>query len=356
MVESKGETMKKRFTLIELLVSKTCQICINVLRKIGACLNICHCNSAKCGIVDFANAKTAIHQKFLARKGETFFKKGSLPAPAPFTLIELLLKRSHLCCDRVYGKEEGFSPAYRQVKLYSFTLIELLVVIAIIAILAAMLLPALQQARARAQSTYCQNNLMELNKILFAYVDDNQGFAPTGYYTSNYLFTSDAVGTGTLTSYIPYKRDGEEKVLPALSICPKGRRDTRVPLNSPVTKDGNPNFSYGMNAYTSTRVQSRTHFQKFTDGKHHSQRMSWAEIGGPWQRGAAPQENTVLGGGGVGNNRFIAYRHPDYKTTNVAYADGHVAPLNARKLIITLEGWDGYKKYDIYFFFRDNYP
>lgn len=44
-----------------------------------------------------------------------------------FTLIELLVKRSHLCCDRVYGKEEGLSPAHGQVKLYSFTLIELLV-------------------------------------------------------------------------------------------------------------------------------------------------------------------------------------------------------------------------------------
>ena len=52
-----------------------------------------------------------------------------------FTLIELLVKRSHLCCDRVYGKEEGLSPAHGQVKLYSFTLIELLVVIAIITIL-----------------------------------------------------------------------------------------------------------------------------------------------------------------------------------------------------------------------------
>ena len=30
-----------------------------------------------------------------------------------FTLIELLVKRSHLCCDRVYGKEEGLSPAQR---------------------------------------------------------------------------------------------------------------------------------------------------------------------------------------------------------------------------------------------------
>ena len=241
-------------------------------------------------------------------------------------------------------------------KKYGFTLIELLVVIAIIAILAAMLLPALQQARARAQSSYCQNNLMELNKILFAYVDDNKGFAPSGLYTSNYLFTQEAHGTGTLSAYIHYKKDGETKVLPALSICPRGRRDPRMPIDSPVTKSGTPNFSYAMNQYTSTQGASRTHFQKFSDGSHHSQRMSWAEIGGPWQRGAEPKEGTVLGGGAALNNRFFAYRHPDFKTTNVAYADGHVAPLHAGKLIITLEGWDSYKKYDKTFFFRDNYP
>ncbi|HUA39834.1 MAG TPA: prepilin-type N-terminal cleavage/methylation domain-containing protein [Candidatus Sulfopaludibacter sp.] len=67
---------------------------------------------------------------------------------------------------------------YRPEKIFSraFTLMELLVVIAIIAILAALLLPALSLARMKAQSTACQNNLYQLNLCLHLYIADNQDF------------------------------------------------------------------------------------------------------------------------------------------------------------------------------------
>lgn len=80
-----------------------------------------------------------------------------------------------------HAADRAYSPRRRP---FAFTLIELLVVIAIIAILAAILLPVLAQAKKKAQGTYCVNNMKQLDIAWLMYAADSQDRVPWNYRNS----------------------------------------------------------------------------------------------------------------------------------------------------------------------------
>jgi len=114
----------------------------------------------------------------------------------------------------------------------AFTLIELLVVIAIIAILAAMLLPAINKAKKRAQQAGCINNFRQENTALTMFLGDNNDWLPPGQGSTNGIYDGQGciLNSGTtgvlhywLATYLGYPDPttmGTNVIIAKVVLCP----------------------------------------------------------------------------------------------------------------------------------------
>ena len=249
-----------------------------------------------------------------------------------FTLIGL--KRSHFNSEQKSAHGQGKA---------DFTLIELLVVIAIIAILAGMLLPALNNARERGRAASCTNNLKQIGVALNMYGDDNKDFGCYGYNTD--------WGSTFATHLYPYLAS-----MPDMSLYNTSDKPFRAPIyNCPSGKDGTKHSkfytTYGFNFLGRFEdVDTDRLFGYFSSSAHYK----------PTKRTRIKNASGLfaIGDGGkmdlAATNRDVRFeassatevaqrRHG--RGINAMYADGHVSARDVSYLFLNIpEGklfWDG---------------
>ena len=215
----------------------------------------------------------------------------------------------------------------RKVKIRIFTLIELLIVIAIIAILAGMLLPALNAAREKARAIKCAGNLKQYGMVIAMYAHTYQ----------DYLLIQNPVNhkTGTIgyiyqwggyiqTELMPKMREADWKAGRSINSCPSRNKN----YGAALTGYEQEAISYAHNTLAlGSQAQGAN-----PDATHKMSRLKQPAF----YVGFCDSEVWCIGSSGVlakgrwnGSKEYdyVSFRHGN--RSNAVFIDGHAAPLSA---------------------------
>jgi prepilin-type N-terminal cleavage/methylation domain-containing protein len=234
----------------------------------------------------------------------------------------------------------------------AFTLIELLVVIAIIAILAALLLPALARAKSKAQQTSCISNLKQIGLALVLYSDDFSGYWPVA---SDATVTPELLWTKSLQPYIRLRGNQTTGQENPVFICSRTKFDG-WPNTSQLSRTYGctgtmlgPTGSGGLTsklARKSNTMKIPTESLLVVEGKKEDIAPStrWCRSNYPWK---APYASTDLAMSAAADTKQLDFRHDGAMT--VAYGDNSVrvikftyATTSHGTTNITQDNWDNY--------------